>query len=150
MSRFIVAMNQKRLISKNTYWRHGVVLINDGIRALVRADEQDGIITVSLLETKDGNADDRRRFLYAIRTEFKRIHSGFSEKFEVEEFAESTTHKGVFYDYQELLDMEKAQEKEVWVKELKRKVPISDFLDGVIIDRQHSSVFDARNDNRLE
>jgi len=136
ISRFIVRMDE--FISKSTYWRYGVVLKtkDDGVRALVTADLQESFLDITLLETKSGLTKERREFLAVIRAEFSKIHSGFSEKFEVTEFAESTQHPGVFLDYRELIDMERAGETEAWVKELKEKRPITEFLDGVTLDRR--------------
>ena len=67
ISRFIVRMH--RFVSHQTYWRRGVVLERDGHRALVKADIEDGIITVAVA----GRADERRAVLDLIRADFERI-----------------------------------------------------------------------------
>ena len=73
ISRFIVRMH--RFISHQTswcqtYWRRGVVLERDGHGALVKADIEDGIITVAVA----GGADERRAMLDLIRADFERNH----------------------------------------------------------------------------
>ena len=69
ISRFIVRMNHK--ISKNTYWRSGVVLVSgEGNRALINADREDKKIFIWI----SGNQNTRRNFLSIIRSDFQAIH----------------------------------------------------------------------------
>ncbi|MCP4717755.1 MAG: GTP-binding protein, partial [Deltaproteobacteria bacterium] len=68
MSRFIVRSHSH--ISKRTYWRNGVVLKRGDNRALVKADREDRIISITI----DGRPRSRREFLAVIRAEFDHIH----------------------------------------------------------------------------
>ncbi|MEM8723857.1 MAG: COR domain-containing protein [Cyanobacteria bacterium P01_G01_bin.39] len=69
ISRFIVRMNQ--WISQQTYWRSGVVLAQEGNRALVKADREDKKIIIRI----NGKESTRRNLLTAIRSQFDHIHA---------------------------------------------------------------------------
>ncbi|MEO8045903.1 MAG: COR domain-containing protein [Nitrospirota bacterium] len=64
-------------------WVNGVILEEDGCRALIRADQAERLVTVAVR----GEPAERRRLLGLIRADFQRIHSdieGLSPKEEIE------------------------------------------------------------------
>jgi internalin A len=104
ISRFIVRVH--RFISHQTYWRRTVVLERDGHRALVKADIEDGIITVAVA----GRADERRATLDLIHADFERIHETIP-KLRVTEKVPIADHPGVLVDYQHLVRLRRMSER---------------------------------------
>jgi internalin A len=107
-------------------WRTGMVLHKPNIfdaLARVRWDKEDQKILVDVC------GDERRRFLSFIRETVKEIVASFTNL----KFQELVPIPGApdteEYDY--LVEAEKAGEKEVFVKSLKKRVAIADLLDGV-------------------
>ncbi len=98
ISRFIVRMHA--FISKQTYWRRGVVLERDGHRALVHADVEDRVIRVAVA----GRTDDRRSMLDLIRADFERIHATLP-KMRVVEQVPVPGHAGALVEYQLLVKL---------------------------------------------
>ena len=124
ISRFIVRMNH--YIHQNTYWRTGVVLSHEGNIALVKGDREDRMIKIRV----KGKEKTRRNLLSIIRSEFVEIHrtiSGldFKEKIRLSDKPE------VLLDYQNLLVYEDAGEEYIFIAELRKKVFVSELLDGV-------------------
>lgn len=107
-------------------WRTGMVLHKpSAFKALARIqwDREDQKILV------DVYGEDRRRFLSFIRETVKEIASDFSNLNFDELIQVPGTNELV--DYQMLVEIEKAGEKELFVKQLKKRIPIADLLDGV-------------------
>lgn len=107
-------------------WRTGMVLHKPNIfnaLARVRWDKEDQKILVDVC------GEERRRFLSFIRETVKEIVDTFANlKFnELVPIPDSADTEE--YDY--LMEAEKAGEKEVFVKSLKKRVAIADLLDGV-------------------
>jgi internalin A len=107
-------------------WRTGMVLEKRNVfdaTARVRADKEDQEIRIDVC------GQEPRRFLSYIRETVKEIVADFanlplSEWVPVPDCGESLE-----YDY--LVEAEKAGEKEVFVRELKKRVAVADLLDGV-------------------
>lgn len=107
-------------------WRSGMVLHKPNIfnaLARVRWDREDQKILLDLC------GEERRRFLSFIRETVKEIVADFTNlNFnELVPIPESTETE----EYEYLVEAEKAGEKEVFVKSLKKRVSIADLLDGV-------------------
>lgn len=107
-------------------WRTGMVLHKPNIfkaSARVRWDKEDRKILVDVC------GEERRRFLSFIRETVKEIVATFSSLSysELVPIPDSTDTE----EYEYLVEAEKAGEKEVFVKSLKKRVSIADLLDGV-------------------
>ncbi|MBK7939965.1 MAG: TIR domain-containing protein [Lewinellaceae bacterium] len=107
-------------------WRTGMVLHKPNIfnaLARVRWDKEDQKILMDVC------GEERRRFLSFIRETVKEIvadftNLNFSELVPIPESKDTE-------EYEYLVEAEKAGEKEVFVKSLKKRVYIADLLDGV-------------------
>lgn len=107
-------------------WRTGMVLHKPNIfnaLARVRWDKEDQKILVDVC------GEERRRFLSFIRETVKEIVNDFTNLKYSELVPIPDCDETVEYDY--LTEAEKAGEKEVFVKALKKRVLIADLLDGV-------------------
>lgn len=107
-------------------WRTGMVLQKPNIfkaTARVRWDKEDRKILV------DVSGEERRRFLSFIRETVREIAGTFANLSysELVPIPESTDTE----EYEYLVEAEKAGEKEIFVKQLKMRVSISELLDGV-------------------
>jgi|CXWL01.1.fsa_nt_gi internalin A len=74
-------------------WANGVILEEDDCRALVRADQEERLITVAVI----GNLTERRRLLGLIREDFQKIHSDI-EGLNPKEELELSDKPGTFVD----------------------------------------------------
>lgn len=72
LPRFIVRTYVRS--SEQSMWLTGVILKFEGNRALVKADQQDKKIIISI----EGPVSGRRRLLAVIRSDFERIHESFN------------------------------------------------------------------------
>jgi internalin A len=124
ISRFIVRMN--RLISKNTYWRNGVVLTKGSNKALVKADKEDRKIFICV----SGNSSTRRILLESIRDQFDYIHSTIPG-IEIEEKVPLPDRPDVLVDYKNLLDMEAMNVQEFVPSGVRKQVRVRDLLAGI-------------------
>ena len=127
ISRFIVRMNS--LISRNTYWRNGVVLQSQdgGNRAIVRADPEERTVYI------DVTGDDlpgRRRFLEVIRSQLHAIHETIT-KLEAREKVPVPGEPKVVADYRNLITQERLGIETFVPEGVDRPVRIKDLLDGV-------------------
>jgi len=107
-------------------WRTGMILHKPNIfkaLARVRWDKEDQKILV------DVYGEERRRFLSFIRETVKEIVGDFTNLKFNELVPIPDCDETEEYDY--LVEAEKAQEKEIFVKALKKRVLIADLLDGV-------------------
>ena len=107
-------------------WRTGMVLHKASVfdaLARVRWDKEDQQLLIDIC----GN--ERRRLLSFIRETVKEIVADFTGL----EFVERVPVPDCdgYKDYDELVEAEKAGEKEIFVKELKRRIPIASLLDGI-------------------
>lgn len=133
-TKFVVRMY--RYIYQKTWWKNGVVLEHEGSKALVKFDATDKRVRINI----SGDNIKKRQYLLAIiRKEFKEIHGEFAA-LQVTEWAAHPTliytdgsgrEVEILKDYEELNDIEVVGGKEIFVKELKRYFPISEWLDGV-------------------
>ena len=124
ISRFMVRMNH--YIYRQTYWRTGVVLFNEGNIALVTGDQEDKIIRIRV----KGNTTTRRCLLKAIRSQFDYIHRSISGLY-VEEKIRLIEHPLILIDYQELLAQEEMGKEYYTVGKLKKDIPLNELLDGI-------------------
>jgi internalin A len=120
-SRFIVRLHE--YISKQTYWRTGVVLAHENNKALIKADLEDKKIFIWVT----GNPATRRVLLGIIRKEFKHIHSTIKGL----EAKEKVPYKNAVIDYQHLLDLEELEQDTFIPEGLKEKVSVKELLNGV-------------------
>ncbi len=107
-------------------WRTGMVLHKPNVfnaLARVRWDKEDRKILVDVC------GEERRRFLSFIRETVKEIVADFTNLNFIEQVPVLDCDDFLEYDY--LVEAEKAGEKEVFVKKLKKRVAISALLDGV-------------------
>ncbi len=107
-------------------WRTGMVLHKPNIfnaLARVRWDKEDQKILVDVC------GEERRRFLSFIRETVKEIVEDFTN-LEFSELVPIPDSRDT-EEYEYLVEAEKAGEKEVFVKSLKKRVSIADLLDGV-------------------
>jgi len=123
MSRLIVRMNA--FAPQNSYWRAGIVLVKDETRALVRADEDEGRISILV----HGPKDERRRFLETIRTEFRIIHSTISNISPIELVPVPGTQAVV--SYEALLENERYHIREFVPGGMRQPVSVRELLEGV-------------------
>jgi internalin A len=124
ISRFIVRMHQ--FISRNTYWRTGVVLNHKDNKALVKADLEDRKIFIYVT----GKQQTRRSFLEIIRADFDRIHSTIP-KIEAKEKVPLPGREDIVADYNHLLDLEGLGEETFVPEGLKERVSVKKLLDGI-------------------
>ncbi|MFI3219080.1 MAG: COR domain-containing protein [Methylococcales bacterium] len=122
-SRFIVRLHE--YISKQTYWRTGVVLAHENNKALIKADIEDKKIFVWVT----GNTATRRVLLGIIRQHFDHIHKTIKGL----EAKEKVPYKNVILDYQDLIDLEQMGEEYITIPRLKEKVKVKELLNGVDI-----------------
>jgi len=107
-------------------WRTGMVLEKRNVfdaTARVRADKEDKEIRVDVC------GKEPRRFLSYIRETVKEIVADFANLAMSEWVPVPGCAEILEYDY--LVEAEKAGEKEVFVRELRKRVPVADLLDGV-------------------
>jgi hypothetical protein len=126
MTSFIVKMYGYQEGRK--YWKNGIVLKYRDSLALVRAERADKKLLISI---KGNNLRDNQYLLSAIRKELREIHGRFVE-LEVIEKVPHPQYLEVVRDYADLIFAEEIGEESIPIKELKRKVPIKEFLDGII------------------
>jgi internalin A len=124
ISRFIVRMSH--CISKNTYWRTGVVLRDQGNRAIVRADLYDRIISIAI----SGHPSTRRAFLHTIRNCFQAIHRTL-EKLNVKEKVPLPENPKIIVDYQQLLTYERKGVPELIPEGYDELVNVKSLLNGI-------------------
>jgi internalin A len=123
MGRLIVRM--RRLISKGTVWRTGVILEMDGNRALIKADREDALLSILV----SGPARGRRGLLTAIRAELRAIERtipGLTS----EERVPVPDHDA-WVPHSHLLRLEDAGKDTVVPLGLVQEYRISELLDGV-------------------
>ena len=133
ISRFIVRMNH--WISKQTYWRSGVVLTKEGNRALVKADREDKKIIIRV----SGKENTRRNLLTVIRSHFDYIHSTIPG-INAQEKVPLLDYKNIPpLDYQWLLDLENKNIRTVIPTGLTEEINIKQLLDGISLEKDRLS-----------
>ncbi|MDD5393022.1 MAG: COR domain-containing protein [Thiothrix sp.] len=113
-------------IKDDLRWRSGMVLSKPSVfkaEARIRADREDQKITI------DACGEEPRRLLSFIRETLKEIIEGFTD-LPFEEMAQILGTKE-FWDYQWLVEMEKAGETEFFVPQIRKRIRVADMLDGV-------------------
>ncbi|MGK7958886.1 MAG: COR domain-containing protein [Crocosphaera sp.] len=131
ISRFIVKSHD--LISKNTYWRTGVVLNKDRARAKVKADLDDNKIIVHIT----GNCYTRRSLLSLIRENFKRVHKTI-DKLEVDERVPLPNKPNITVSYQHLLKLEEQHIKEFYPEGADHSYNVKELLDSYREDQKNN------------
>ncbi len=134
-------------ISKNTYWRNGVVLIaeNGQNRALVKADSEDRKIFIHL----SGRKPSRRQFLEIIRADFLKIHQSIPD-IKVTQIVPLPDHPGIFVDYKYLLDLEMIGEDYFVPVGLLEKVSVKQLLDGIDVRKPEPKKQPSKIDTRAK
>ncbi|MEM9154067.1 MAG: COR domain-containing protein, partial [Cyanobacteria bacterium P01_F01_bin.33] len=124
ITRFIVRKND--IISRKTYWRNGVVLSNEGNRALVKADREEKIIYIFI----DGPTTNRRNLLAIIRSTFKSIHTTIPGLV-VAEKVPIPGHPSAVVDYDHLMKLERRGITEHFPEGADEPINVKQLLDGV-------------------
>ena len=125
ISRFIVRMSN--LIYERNYWRSGVILENEGNKALVKADREDKKIIIRV----NGPENTRRNLLTAIRSQFDYIHKTIPG-ITPEEKVPLLDLPGIPpVDYHWLLSLERKGHRDVIVPGLTEEISIGKLLDGI-------------------
>ncbi|MEO1673766.1 MAG: COR domain-containing protein, partial [Cyanobacteria bacterium J06631_2] len=141
ISRFIVRMNH--YIHQKTYWRSGVVLANEGNKALVKADREDKKIMIRV----SGKENTRRNLLTAVRSQFDYIHHTIPG-IVPEEKVPLIEHPEIILDYQELLGLESMGKKNVSIGKLRQDIPLRQLLDGIESPAERMK-YDPENRQRI-
>jgi internalin A len=113
-------------IKGNFRWRTGMVLEKRNVfdaTARVRADKEDREIRVDVCGAEP------RRFLSYIRETVKEIVADFADLAYSEWVP--IPGSGEFLEYESLVAAENAGEKEIFVWQVKKRIPVADLLDGV-------------------
>jgi internalin A len=131
---------------KKTYWRSGAVLNQDLCKGLVRADEEDKVISIKV----QGNRS--HSLLSVIRTEFKKIHAtipslAIDEYLVVQEMDNGQlTGREVPVDYNHLCELDRQGISETPLTKLKGTYNIRNLLEGIESREQRQSDLDSRLD----
>ncbi|MEA5551372.1 COR domain-containing protein [Anabaena cylindrica UHCC 0172] len=96
ISRFIVRMHHTA--DKQTWWRTGIVLKYRNSRALIKSDQEDRKIFISIT----GDISTRKELLAMIRSQFDAIHQTFTG-LDPKEKVPIPGHPHIFVDYENLL-----------------------------------------------
>ncbi|KAM3108076.1 leucine-rich repeat protein, partial [Phormidesmis sp. 146-20] len=141
ISRFIV--RNHTLIYKTMRWRSGVVLTLDHSKALVRADEEDNIISIKAQGSRASS------LLTTIRADFTKLHTNLA----VQEFLvirevvnDHPTGREVPVDYTYLCDLERQGTQEASLPRLKGTYNLRNLLEGVESHSQRQDTLDDRLD----
>jgi internalin A len=107
-------------------WRTGMILSKPTVfnaLARIRWDKEDRKILIDVC------GEERRRLLSFIRETVKEIKADFAN-LNIQELV-PVPNCDAFKEYEELVDAEKEGEKEIFVRQLKKRIAISELLDGV-------------------
>ena len=129
------------LIYKNTRWRSGTLLIQDGNKALIRADEEDNLITIKV----QGRSADT--LLATIRADFTRMHIKIPDLAVRENLVvteQGNTGREVPVDYNYLCDLERGNIQTSPLPNLRGTYNIADLLAGVESAAQRQANLDQR------
>ncbi len=109
-------------------WRTGAVLTFEGNQALVKADLEDRVVSISVI----GNPAGRRRLLSVIRSDFECIHHSIAH-LKVEEKIPVPGHPEVEIEYETLRVLEEAGETEhkIVVDSKLLRLNVEELLNGV-------------------
>ncbi len=129
-TRFIVKMYGYE--HQGQYWKSGLVLEYKDSLALVKAERVDKKLLISI---KGGNLRDNQYLLSAIRKELKEIHGKYAE-LGITEKVPHPKYPEILKDYEELILAEEMGDETILVKELRAKLPIKEFLDGIVSKKQ--------------
>ena len=141
ISRFIV--RNHTLIYKTMRWRSGAVLTLDHSKALVRADEEDNIISIKVQGSRAS------ALLSTIRTDFTKLHTNLAvQEFLVirEVINDQPTGREVPVDYTYLCNLEHQRTVEASFPRLKGTYNLRNLLEGVESHSQRQDNLDDRLD----
>ncbi len=143
ISRFIVRMSQ--WISKDTYWRSGVVLVKEVNRALVKADREDKKIIIRVI----GKENTRRNLLTAIRSHFDYIHDTIpgilpGEKVPLLDYPDIPP-----VDYKWLLDLDNNHIQTIIPTGLTEEINIRQLLNGISSEENRRLRESNRSSNKI-
>jgi internalin A len=133
ISRFIVRMHHHS--DQKTWWRSGIVLKNQGNRALIKSDREDRKIFISI----SGSLSTRRELLAMIRSQFDAIHQTIKGLVAKEKVA-IPGYPNHVVDYQTLVEYER-QGLRIIPDGLQESFDPRQLLDGIepAADRRKSS-----------
>ncbi len=123
-SRLMVKLHT--FIKDELRWRSGMILEKLNVfnaTARIRADKEDKKIRI------DVYGEEPRRFLSFIRETLKEIYKDFTNLNFEEKVPIPDSNE--FMQYEDLVTAEECGEKEIFVPQLKKRIPIADLLDGV-------------------
>jgi internalin A len=124
ISRFIVRMHE--YISKQTYWRTGVVLQYENNKALIRADIEDKKIFIFVI----GSQATRRVLLGIIRRDFDHIHKTI-KGLDAKECVSLPQKPEVVIEYKHLLKLEEKGITEYYYPQIDDFINVPELLAGV-------------------
>lgn len=119
ITRFIVEMHED--IMNDTRWRSGVLISNGTCQAKVYQTFRKNYIDIEVIGTKG----EQRRYLYAIREVFRRLHKPYPEM----PIKQEVKYKNCWIDYLWLAKLE-IKEKPYFHPELEEDLPITEILNG--------------------
>jgi len=119
--RLIVKLNH--LILQKTYWRSGAMFSEGQNLALVKSDEEEGVIYIWV----GGPKDNRRYFLEVIRQARRSINRSIPKL----RVAEKVPFRSVVVDYQHLLALESMGERVFVPEGLKQKADVKALLKAI-------------------
>lgn len=145
LPRFIVRTSS--LSEKLPRWRSGVLLKFEECRALIKADVVDKKVSISIMGK---NAENRRRLLAVIRSDFDRIHNEI-RNLEVQAMVPLPDYPNEVISYNNLLVMERQGRLEypVVINNEVINVKVRDLLNGVDLERTKRREKDMPFENDL-
>lgn len=145
------------LIYQKNWWRNGVILEYEGTKALIKFYATDKKVIIRI---KDDNIKKRQNLLAIIRREFKEIHKKFNKLGITEWVAhpllklvdQNGIEKDILKDYEELIGIENSEHPKIFVKELNKWFPVSEWLDGLSskIERERLQInMENKKENKI-
>lgn len=135
ISRFIVRVHAH--IEGNKYWKDGVVISKDEVRAFVFIDASNQTLKISIKGNKD-----RTNLLAYVRHHINDIHMNYNAL----EIQEKVPYEGVLIDYADLLICKEMGENEILIPKLRKKVNVIDLLEGIEEEKSKLSMDDIFNE----
>jgi hypothetical protein len=108
------------------YWRSGVVLQQDGCKALVRSDGDEGRMHIAVTGPQNG----RRAFLSVLRDEFGRIHASIPN-LQPRQMVPLPDSPEVTVEYEHLLVLEQQGFSDFIPQGVKQRHSVAKLLDGI-------------------
>ncbi|MFX0200482.1 MAG: COR domain-containing protein [Candidatus Hodarchaeota archaeon] len=141
ISRFIVRMHT--YISRNTYWRNGVVLTSEDRNniALVKADIEDKKMFIHI----KGKSSTRHTFLEIIRSDFRKIHKTIP-KLIIKEIVTLPNRPNIEIDYKGLIRLKEKGVKTHYYPEADAEINLEQLLGCPIQLKNDTKIQDEKRD----